>query len=402
MKPAIAVIGCHRSGTSALAGALGLLGWQLPRHVMPANSGNPLGYWEPLPIVRFDEERLIELGRSWLDPKPLHGGAASLHDHDGLTRRAAGLLKECYADSEGAVLKDPRLSLLLDFWGPVLRQAWAEIGIVIAVRHPDEVAASLFERDRIPPATGRDIWTTYTLAAERNSRAFPRVFVSYRDLVDEPRGTLESMIASLWPAGGALPADVLHRAALSIRTESSRSEGPPHGGAGESSGLADRILALCHSDSSAAAHAEWDKLREEHITEWQVREPGGMPSRFARSRPETFVASAQRLAAAGQMADSLVAARRAADLAAICDCGTPYLHLALATLLDEGGDAAAALDQACKAHSLAPKDPTVLFRIGRLRERQGDTAAAIALYREVLSQDSAHVAATRSLNRLMR
>ena len=46
-RRAIIVLGMHRSGTSALAGVLGLLGARLPARQLPANFANPKGYFEP-------------------------------------------------------------------------------------------------------------------------------------------------------------------------------------------------------------------------------------------------------------------------------------------------------------------------------------------------------------------
>lgn len=46
-KPqAIIVLGMHRSGTSALAGALAKLGAGLPARLMSENQYNPKGYFE--------------------------------------------------------------------------------------------------------------------------------------------------------------------------------------------------------------------------------------------------------------------------------------------------------------------------------------------------------------------
>src|SRR6266446_4116031 len=48
---AVVVLGMHRSDTSALCGALNLLGVDFGKHLMPATKWNEKGYWEHAEIV---------------------------------------------------------------------------------------------------------------------------------------------------------------------------------------------------------------------------------------------------------------------------------------------------------------------------------------------------------------
>jgi len=57
-KVAILVAGMHRSGTSALARTLSLLGCDLPKTLMPASGGNEAGYWESQAIANLNDELL--------------------------------------------------------------------------------------------------------------------------------------------------------------------------------------------------------------------------------------------------------------------------------------------------------------------------------------------------------
>src|SRR5690242_4462892 len=66
-RVSILVLGTHRSGTSALAGTLGRLGAVMPRTLMPATADNSRGYWESLPIVRFNDRLLYSGGSGWWD-----------------------------------------------------------------------------------------------------------------------------------------------------------------------------------------------------------------------------------------------------------------------------------------------------------------------------------------------
>ncbi len=78
------------------------------------------------------------------------------------------------------------------------------IRIVVPVRHPAEVAASLAARDGASPELSSALWLKYNLLAERESRPYPRVFVEYTGLLRDWRKEL-SRIAS------TLAVDLSHR-----------------------------------------------------------------------------------------------------------------------------------------------------------------------------------------------
>ena len=61
-KIAILVVGMHRSGTSALARTISLLGARLPSDLVGPNEGNPHGHWEPQEIVNLNDKMLADAG----------------------------------------------------------------------------------------------------------------------------------------------------------------------------------------------------------------------------------------------------------------------------------------------------------------------------------------------------
>ncbi len=65
---ALFVLGVPRSGTSALTRVLSLCGATLPVGLAGANSGNPLGYWEPRASHRLNYTILRCHGSEWFDP----------------------------------------------------------------------------------------------------------------------------------------------------------------------------------------------------------------------------------------------------------------------------------------------------------------------------------------------
>ena len=57
-RQAILVLGMHRSGTSALGGAINALGVAAPKTILPPNHANPRGFWECAPLVTAHDELL--------------------------------------------------------------------------------------------------------------------------------------------------------------------------------------------------------------------------------------------------------------------------------------------------------------------------------------------------------
>src|SRR5271166_5535385 len=69
----VLVVGMHRSGTSAVASALGELGLALPREgdLLGPRFGNEKGHFESLSLMSLGDEALRLLGGSWDDPPEL-------------------------------------------------------------------------------------------------------------------------------------------------------------------------------------------------------------------------------------------------------------------------------------------------------------------------------------------
>ena len=61
-KTVVMVTGMHRSGTSAVARMLSLLGIALPRRLMRPWVDNKTGFWEPEQIVAIHKELLASAG----------------------------------------------------------------------------------------------------------------------------------------------------------------------------------------------------------------------------------------------------------------------------------------------------------------------------------------------------
>lgn len=202
-RPAYLVLGMHRSGTSAATQLLALAGATLPSHVMEGDEHNAKGYFEPWRIAVFNDQRLRAAGGAWDDPFTHPYVALADTDEAAWRDRASTLFDEDYAESPIPLLKDPRVSVLLPLWRPVLEAKGYEMRCLIPVRHPLAVAGSLAKRDGFPPLKSVLLWTTYMLAAEAGSRGLPRAFVDYDALLADWRAEVRRIEAA---HGAALPA----------------------------------------------------------------------------------------------------------------------------------------------------------------------------------------------------
>ena len=85
------------------------------------------------------------------------------------------------------MIKEPRIAALADFWFEASRRASIAAKVVIPIRHPDQVAASLAARDEVSAELSNVLWLKYNFLAERASRKLPRVFVEYLNLLRDWR-----------------------------------------------------------------------------------------------------------------------------------------------------------------------------------------------------------------------
>lgn len=187
----LVVLGMHRSGTSALTGALAKSGAVAGTHLMPPTADNPEGYWESAPVVRLNDELLKRMGARWDSVVALPGDWTSLPAVEALRADAAAVVAAEFGDARFAVLKDPRLCRVLPFWRQVLVEAGFTLGAALVVRRPMEVAASLARRDQFAPEKSLALWLEHLVEAERNSRAMPRATIAYDALLEDASAALQ-------------------------------------------------------------------------------------------------------------------------------------------------------------------------------------------------------------------
>jgi hypothetical protein len=183
---AVAVLGMHRSGTSAVARGMSALGVELGNDFLEATPENPTGYWEDRQIVQIDDRLLQSFGLQWddagaIDPQRLRGWRVWT-----LRRWALRHLKTTLARSPLWGFKDPRAIRVLPFWRDVLAACGADAAYVFVLRNPASVAASLHARQRMPVHDALRLWLAYVVPFFRQVAAASSVVVDYDRVLHDP------------------------------------------------------------------------------------------------------------------------------------------------------------------------------------------------------------------------
>jgi hypothetical protein len=146
----VVVVGAPRSGTSMLAGLFAAAGYHAGRRLIPPTPSNPAGFFEDLDVNAANDDLLEAVAH-----RPVPGTPAPprslrwLGAYDGWVEEAGGSDLARLVPERPFVLKDPRFCYTLPAWHAVLGDAL----VVVIVRRPDEVVASVQAMARREPAT---------------------------------------------------------------------------------------------------------------------------------------------------------------------------------------------------------------------------------------------------------
>jgi hypothetical protein len=193
----------HRSGTSALAGALAAAGAECGQPLLPANDGNPLGYWELAPVVELNDRVLAALQRRWHDITPLPAGWQNVPAVRELEGEAADLLSRQFAQGDFALLKDPRLCLTMPFWRRALLRLGWPLSLIVIARPVGDVIRSLRLREILSARDIAYLWARSMIEALRACFHDRALLMTYEQLLSAPQVVLESIATTL-----ELPLDI--------------------------------------------------------------------------------------------------------------------------------------------------------------------------------------------------
>ncbi len=185
-RPLVIVAGMHRSGTSAITRMVNLTGFAIADDLMAAAEDNERGFWESESLAAYHDRFFEAVDYSYDCARQLPAdaltGTAAERLHDRIVDHLQSLPQE-----GGVIVKDPRISLVLPIWLRAADMLGMAPKLIIAVRNPLEVAASLDRRNRFSYQKSLLLWLRYLVSVERNSREVDRVSVNYSDLLKDWR-----------------------------------------------------------------------------------------------------------------------------------------------------------------------------------------------------------------------
>ncbi|HAI59844.1 MAG TPA: hypothetical protein DCM32_08205, partial [Xanthomonadaceae bacterium] len=295
----IVVLGMHRSGTSAMTGALCAMGFSLGGPALPAAEDNPLGYFENAAAVDINEALLLALGRGWDDLRPLPDDWERSDAAGEARRRIGAWLDGLDAPDGRLVLKDPRLCLVFPLWREVLVSRGIEVRVILAHRALPEIVASLVKRDALAERHALLLTLAHVLQAEYSSRGLVRVACRYGELLENLAQGLRQWVSGL----GLEPVtdEAIARALASFDPgqRHHRHEGLPLACAG----VEDLCDALARTGAACEAVVEFDDTELERVlracrAEAATLQPRADALCLARGAARTFANEARTLDAA--------------------------------------------------------------------------------------------------------
>jgi hypothetical protein len=202
--PWVLVIGMHRSGTSALTGAIAALGLTLPPpwDLVTGKHDNP-SHFESASLITTNDTLLESLGGTWWAPPDLSPGWESGPGGKEFETEARNAIDRVFSGPGPNVWKDPRNCLLLPFWRRVLP------GPKVAVfvwRSPMDVAKSLQQRGGTSLPHGLALWERYNRAALAGIEGLPSYVTSSEALLEDPHSICQDIATWLDECGIRAPA----------------------------------------------------------------------------------------------------------------------------------------------------------------------------------------------------
>jgi hypothetical protein len=207
-RQALLILGVHRSGTSAMTGAVIQLGARAPKTLMRTEHDNPLGHWESDAFYQFHERLLKSAGTEWSDWTRINPAWFGSPAADEFAAELQALLEQEFGRAPLFAVKDPRVCRFVPFWLRNLEDAGVTTtAAILTIRHPFEVAASLAVRNGFE--TGRSVlmWLRHVLEAEFETRTIKRSFVRFDDLLADWRAVVRRVsvdIGVTWPEQSSL------------------------------------------------------------------------------------------------------------------------------------------------------------------------------------------------------
>jgi hypothetical protein len=194
---AVLVLGMHRSGTSALARGLQMLGVYLGNDFISPKPDNPTGYWEDRNIYEINERLLAVFGLKWEEVALIDDARWDAPEVEPLRIEAVKYLRSQFVSHPLWGFKDPRTIRLLPFWSSVLRSLDVDESYLLVIRNPRSVANSLIRRHGMEAVTAHLLWLVYVVPNLSMIANRPFIVADYDLVMANPRQELERIARGL-------------------------------------------------------------------------------------------------------------------------------------------------------------------------------------------------------------
>ncbi len=228
----ILLVGMHRSGTSLFSQMCSRAGQHLGGPLLNGRfSDNEQGYWEHMDVVAIQTILLRELGRGPMSklPLPLHWRFRP--EAETARRCLREVIERETAGGRTWLLKDPRTCRLLPLWQELLREMDIPLRVVLCIRSPAEVAASLKRRQNLDEWRACQLWTDHHRDI-LGAVPVPDAIVDYDETMAHPAEVMRAVFCRLdleaaqeqitHAALAATPALRHHRRLEMLETETER------------------------------------------------------------------------------------------------------------------------------------------------------------------------------------
>jgi len=176
------------------------------------NSNHPEAHWENLNFTNLNDEILARVGGAWHDPPEFPVGWEFAPQIDSLHEEANRLVGRFRSHNNWG-WKDPRNSLTLAFW----RRLIPDLGVVICLRNPLEVAQSLSRRGDLTGASPFQLWTTYYRQILSVISPMRRIVTDYQSYFQDPSTEIQRVLDGI---GLQVPKETIDRACANVAQSS--------------------------------------------------------------------------------------------------------------------------------------------------------------------------------------
>lgn len=181
-RKAILILGHGRSGTSLTSHLVNSMGAYVENTRRAPDKYNEDGYWETFEMNDINDGILKSFGLQWVPSVDLPSGWQFSERLSPLKEIAKTFIKRMN-ENEIWCVKDPRLSLTLPFWKPLLPRDYY---LIFSIRNPLSVINSVkqYEGNRLDTKELSRIWFLVNSCALRNTIGAKSFVISFEEYFD--------------------------------------------------------------------------------------------------------------------------------------------------------------------------------------------------------------------------